>query len=183
MVSTIKTYKFKELTPKLKEELRKQVLMNFPKIKAFKTRFYYQIPPNYIFIAKLNNKIVGQRYLTTRMINIDNKKYKVAGIGISVNPNFHKKGIGQKLTKFSINFIKKQKYDLIMGTTKNPIAKHILIKFGFKKLKRKIKYKDLEINKIVTEKFDVLVKDFKHDTIIKCIESNRTPIFVGNGAW
>ena len=48
----IKMYKFKELTPKLKEELRNQVFMNFPKVESFKTRFYCQIPPNYMFLAE-----------------------------------------------------------------------------------------------------------------------------------
>ncbi len=122
----IKRYTFKQLSIKLKEELRKEVLANFPKIKVFQTRFYYQIPPDYMFIAKIGNKIVGQRYLTTKVRPIDGKRYKIGGIGVSINPNFHGKGVGQKLTQVVLNFIESHEYDFVMAATSNKIAKHIM---------------------------------------------------------
>lgn len=179
----IKKYSFAQLSPSVKEELRKQVLLNFPYIKAFKSRFYYQIPPNYIFIVRIGNKIVGQGYFTEKVRTIDNRKYKIGGIGISINIKFQGKGIGKNLTRIFLNFAKSRKCDFIMGATTNPAAKHIIKNFGFTQFKRAITYKDTETDKITKEKEGVFVKDFLSGKLVKMIESSKNPIYMGKGAW
>ena len=179
----IKIYPFSQLSPPIRKELRNEVALNFPKVKAFKTRFYYQVPPDYMFLAIKGNRIIAQRYLTNKTRIIDGKRYKIAGIGISINQEFHGMGLGQSLTKSILKFIKDRDYDFVMGTTANSIAKHILKKFGFLELKRQITYKDVETKKIVKEKDWVLVKDFKKGKLIKEIEHSKGPIYLGRGAW
>ncbi len=179
----ISKYKFKDLSQNLKEQLRKEVLLNFPDIKAFKTRFYYQIPPHVMFIARIGNKIVGQRYLTTKVRPIDGKRYKVAGIGVSINPEFQGRKIGQQLTRFVLNFVENNGHDLIVGITSNPISAHNLKKFGFIRFKRAIEYKDIETHKIVKEQDEVYVKDFVRGKLIRELELKKKPIYMGVGTW
>ena len=179
----IKKYTFKQLTKSIKEQLRQEVLLNFPDVKAFKTRFYYQIPPHFMFIAWYKGSIIGQRYLTTKVRPIDGKKYKIAGIGITVKKVFQGKGIGKKLTNEVLKFIKGNGYDFSMATTSNPVAIHILKKFGFKKLKRKITYKDIETQKIITEDETVMVRDFQDNKLIKELEKFKESIYMGMGVW
>ncbi|PCI20138.1 hypothetical protein COB64_02405 [Candidatus Wolfebacteria bacterium] len=179
----IKRYTFNRLTKSIKEKLRQGVLLNFPDVEVFKTRFYYQIPPNFMFIAWHKGGIVGQRYLTTKVRPIDGKKYKVAGIGITISKEFQGKGLGKELTKEVLRFIQNSDYDFVMATTSNKIAIHVLNKFGFTKLKRKITYKDIKTRKIITEDETVMVKDFQDNRLIKEIEKSKKPIYMGVGVW
>ncbi|MBI4193079.1 MAG: GNAT family N-acetyltransferase [Candidatus Colwellbacteria bacterium] len=180
---TIRRYAWSELTPSLKEELRRQVLLNFPKIKAFRTRFYYQIPPSFMFVARAGRKIVGQRYLTWRVRPIDGKRRRIAGIGISVHPDFQGRGIGQELTRACCAFVGRQRCDFVMATTGNPAARHVLSKFGFTVLRRPITYRDRETGKLIRETDCVLVLDFAGGETIRDIEKQRKPLYVGKGAW
>lgn len=179
----IKKYTFKQLTKSIKDQLRKEVFLNFPDVDVFKTRFYYQIPPNFMFIAWHKDSIVGQRYLTTKVRPIDGKKYKIAGIGVTINKTFQNKGLGKELTKEVLKFIQDSDYDFVMATTSNKIAIHILKKFGFIKLKRKITYKDIETRKIIIEDETVMVKDFQGNKLIKELEKSKKPIYMGIGVW
>lgn len=180
---TIKKYTFKQLTKSIKEQLRQEVILNFPDFKGFKTRFYYQIPPDFMFIAWHKGSIVGQRYLTTKVRPIDGKRYKIAGIGITINKAFQGKGIGKQLTKEVLRFIQDNDYDFSMATTSNPVAIHVLKKYGFVKLKRKITYKNIGTKNIITENETVMVKDFQDNKLIKELEKSRKPIYMGVGVW
>ena len=176
-------YSFSELNENLKEVLRKEVILNFPEIYAFRKRFYFQIPPSHMFVARVNKVIAGQRYLTTKVRAIDGKRYKIAGIGISINPQFQGKGIGQQLTESILNFSKKNKYDIVMATTVNPIAKYILKKAGFVEFKRGITYKDVETKKIERDRYGVFIRDFQNGEIVGRINIKGDPVYMGIGAW
>jgi RimJ/RimL family protein N-acetyltransferase len=179
----IRIYRWNRLDRRIKEELRRQVLLNFPKVAAFKTRFYYQIPPAYMFVAKMGDVLVGQRYLTTKIRSVDGRRYRMVGIGISINPKFQNTGVGQKLTSSTLAFIEKAGYDVVMAVTENPAAEHILRKFGFTKLKRGISYKDVETGKVKKDKDIVFVLDFRNGEVVKTIDSGKGPIYMGVGAW
>ena len=56
-------------------------------------------------------------------------------------------------------------------------------KIGFKKLKRKITYKDIKKRKIITEDETVMVKDFQGNRLIKDLEKSKKPIYMGIGVW
>ena len=62
--------------------------------------------------AKIKTKIVGYIFLTTLQYKEDCLVYLLAPV--AVDNNFQKKGIGKKIIQFALNYLKKQKVDLLM---------------------------------------------------------------------
>jgi len=84
-------------------------------------------PGGFIFLAKLDTKIVG----CFSLIKVNEQVFELGKMAVSEAFQGHQ--IGQKLVKFAIAFAKKQQWQKLKlySSTKLPTALHIYKKYGF----------------------------------------------------
>ncbi len=93
--------------------------------------------PNGIFVAEIDNEIVG--YITTRVDHAT----KTGGISnFAVLPAYQKMGLGRKLAAEAIAHFKSEgmEYARIETLEQNAVGQHFYPKLGFKEVSRQILY-------------------------------------------
>lgn len=182
----MKDYKFVlkkigELSSDEKEKIMRLSIKMYPAFKKYylKNKYYSTVRPQLVNIIKSKENIVGTGKLLWRKIEINKKSAKLIAFGVLISKACQKKGLGTKVVLNNIKAAIKMKADILYGTTASPIAKKMMKKIGFKKIRTPIYYKDRETGKINKEKNSVYIFELKKGAIDKIKKLTR--LYIGTG--
>lgn len=136
-----------------------------------------------VLIALIDNKVVGQAELFKRNIEFDGKNIVVGGIGgVCVQKNLRKKGIASKLILRGLEILKDKKCNVAcLNTDLSKTVYKLYGKIGFKLMKRKISFEDVNGKiRYDTGTMFILIRSKKiYDFVMK----SKKPFHYGRGYW
>src|SRR5262249_20170900 len=140
-----------ELDEKLERSLVELTARLFPDQPALRGRFYYDTRPDHVVAAWKEGKLAGFRVITRRLVEIGRSRPRVAGLGIGIAPEFQKQGVGAALTAHTLELLRDWGDELALAFLWNAVAERLLQKFGFRRVKAKISYRNRDSGDLVVE--------------------------------
>ncbi|MFT3712968.1 MAG: GNAT family N-acetyltransferase [Archangium sp.] len=172
-----------EIDRALREELVALTARTFPGEAALEGHFYYDSVPDSVVIARLRGKVVGLRIITRRTVHVGERTLKLAGMGIAVDPEHQRKGIGKALTRAAMELLRSLGDELAVAFLISPNARSLLTSFGFQPLAAEISYTSRTTNERVVEKMPCWVAELNEpDSVVPELIS-KGKLHLGLGTW
>ena len=154
----------------------------FPHEPKLAGRYYYDSPPSLYVEARIAGALVGCRTVVDRAVAVAGRPRRIAGIGIAVDPDHQRRGIGTLLTARTIEEVTARRFDLAVAFLFNPNAEPLLMRAGFLRLAAKVSYVDGESGARVVEEMVTLARNVGPDDVSGAIE--RVGVLdLGVGTW
>ena len=179
----IKTTPLSDLSPEEEKELCREARACFPQFKErYGCQFYFESFPSVVFIARINDNIAGFRNLVERTCQINDSEIRIAGISLAVHSDYRERGVASKLTEHMLDYVRNENYDIVMAFVINPIAVHILEKFGFRQVYLPIRFIDSETGGLSLIEDKTYVLELKAGAFFEKLKDIEE-IHVGKGVW
>lgn len=172
-----------EIDRALQAELVALVARTFPNEPALKGHYYYDSVPDSVVVARLRGKVVGMRAITRRTVHLGERSLKLAGIGIAVDPEHQRKGIGRALTRATMELLRSLGDELAVAFLLSPNAQSLLSGFGFQPLSAEVSYTSRSTNERVIEKMPCWVAELGEPDSVLPELMKRGKLHLGLGTW
>jgi alkylation response protein AidB-like acyl-CoA dehydrogenase/GNAT superfamily N-acetyltransferase len=179
---TMTVHEVRDLDEALERSLVELTARLFPEEPSLRGRFYYDTRPDHVVAGWKEGKLAGFRVVTRRLVGIGPGLVRVAGLGIGVAPEFQRQGLGTALTGHTLELLRDWGDELALAFLWNPVAERLLQKFGFRRLKAKVSYRQRDTGELVVEEVPALALDLGGGTLVDEVNS-RGSVHMGVGVW
>lgn len=171
----------RELSKEEKEQMHDSLVRLFPPFKVFydKNKYYSTIKPQMTFLVKKGDELVGSGKLLWKTVKMGKSRLKFFGFGLLIEKPYQKNGIGTAMLRLAKEAAKKQKADLLYGSTDNPIAEIMLERDGFRRIKTTIIYKEALTKEMEKEKRIAYAFELKRGLVDKINKLDNFYIGIG----
>ena len=165
-----------------------------PKVKMLQKHCFSDVDPKdivecfynegfAILLALIDDQIVGLAGLFKRNVEFNGKRIVVGGIGgVCTQENFRRKGIASKLICRGLEVLKDKKCDVAcLNTDLSKTVYKLYEKNGFKLMKRKISFKD--VNGKIRYGTGTMFIPIDSKKIYKYIMNSKKTFHYGRGYW
>lgn len=172
-----------EIDRTLQAELVALVERTFPNEPALRGHYYYDSVPDSVVVARLRGKVVGMRAITRRTVHLGERTLKLAGMGIAVDPEHQRKGIGRALTRATMELLRSLGDELAVAFLLSPNAQSLLTAHGFQLLRAEVSYTARSTNERVVEKMPCWVAELGEPDSVLPELLKRGKLHLGLGTW
>jgi alkylation response protein AidB-like acyl-CoA dehydrogenase/GNAT superfamily N-acetyltransferase len=152
----------------------------FPDQPAIEGRWYYDSPPAFAILAERDGQLVGFRAVIERRIKLGDHELQIAGIGIAVDPDHQRTGVGRALTERLITELAARGCDLSIAFLFTPNAEPLLRRFEFAPLRARVSYLDRVSNAATVESMPCFARATPE--VIAAVEAAGA-LDLGVGTW
>lgn len=145
-------------------------------------RYYYDSAPDFVVLARHKGQLVGTRIVIRRTVLHCGRSLRLAGLGIAVDPDYQRRGVGRRLTDFTLRLLADLEDEIAMAFLSNRAGEALLAMFGFRHLRAQVSYVDRITNALVVETMPCFVREFRPCDAIEGIEREGS-LHVGVGIW
>ncbi|MBL8915012.1 MAG: GNAT family N-acetyltransferase [Archangium sp.] len=172
-----------EIDRTLKAELVALVERTFPNEEALRGHYYYDSVPDSVVVARVRGKVVGMRAITRRTVHLGERTLKLAGMGIAVDPEHQRKGVGRALTRATMDLLRSLGDELAVAFLLSPNAQSLLTAHGFQPLNAEVSYTSRSTNERVVEKMPCWVAELGEPDSVLPELLKRGKLHLGLGTW
>lgn len=180
---SIEVRSFAEIDRSLEAALVALAARAIPNEPALAGRFYYDSKPDSVVVARHEGRVIGVRTITRRTVPLGDRALRLAGIGIAVDPDYQRMGVGRQLTEATVELLRNLGDDLAVAFLLSRNAEPLLTAQGFGRLAAEVSYTSRATNERVVEQMPCYVLDLQDtDALVADIEA-RGKLHLGLGTW
>jgi alkylation response protein AidB-like acyl-CoA dehydrogenase/GNAT superfamily N-acetyltransferase len=179
---TIEVRSHAEVDRSLEQALVALANRAIPNEPSLAGRYYYDSIPDSVVVARVDGQVVGVRTITRRSVLVGERAVKLAGIGIAVDPDYQRRGVGRRLTAATLELLHGLGDELVVAFLFSRNAESLLTGFGFRRLAAEVSYTARASNERVVEQMPCFVRDLAEDGLVADLEA-RGRLHLGLGTW
>ena len=122
-----------------------------PNANELAGRYYYDVEPSEVILAREGTRIVGFRAITYRELAIGGAKVLAAGVGVAVSPEHQRRGVGTALTDALLRRLRQRGTQLALAFVFPDATTPLLARAGFRRLHARVSYECRETSTRVQE--------------------------------
>ena len=170
------------LEPTLERALVNLTARLFPGEATLAGRYYYDTPPDWVLVAWKDGNLAGFLVIPRRQIELGGSPIRLAGLGIGIEPDLQRQGIGKALVRRALELLRELGDDLAVAILFSANAEKLFRSFGFRKLEAQVTHLHRASGQLTTETMPVFALDLNLGCLVDDIEALGR-LHLGLGTW